>query len=267
MNSNKPLPPFKKTTVPEIMAFLGMIIAMGLAKLPAYDDYWRGGVGRMPWFASIMFRKRFREFQRYFHLVDNRNSVAKEHPCYSKLFKLGNIEDKLSKSFSEAYRLRRDLSIDEQMIGMKSRLSFIQYMPKKPKKFGVKVWACCDAKSSYCLKFQIYTGASNDGAEKGLSHRVVFDLMEGYLDKAYHLYIDNFYTSLNLIQSLKDRGTYACGTIRTNRGKFPKKFKEAKLDVGKSLYYEIDTIVAVHWKDKRDIFFYVLHSWKPRSHH
>ena len=35
--SNKPLPSFKETTVPEIKVFLGLLIAMGLAKLPAYD--------------------------------------------------------------------------------------------------------------------------------------------------------------------------------------------------------------------------------------
>ena len=38
-NSNKPLPTFKETTVPEIMAFLGMHIAMGLGRLPIYDNY------------------------------------------------------------------------------------------------------------------------------------------------------------------------------------------------------------------------------------
>ena len=75
-------------------------------------------------------------------------------------------------------------------------------MPKKPKKFGIKIWACCDAELSYCVKFQIYTGASESGAEQGLASRVVFDLMEPYLDKAYHLYVDNSYTSLKLLQEI-----------------------------------------------------------------
>ena len=267
-NSNKPLPPFKETTVPEIMAFLGMHIAMGLGRLPIYDDYWRIGILRMQWFSSIMPRNRFRDILRYFHLVDNRKSVEKGHPDYSKLFKLGGLENKLSNSFSEMYLPGKNLSIDEQMIGMKGRVSFIQYMPKKPKKFGVKMWACCDAESSYCLKFQIYTGASDDGAEHGLSHRVVFDLMVNYLDKAHHLYVDNFYTSLNLVKSLKDRQTYVCGTIRVNRGEFPKNFKDAKLEVGNSIYIEMDGIVAVHWKDKRDVFVMSsIHSNKESTVH
>lgn len=81
-NSNKPLPPFQETTVPEIMAFLAMNIAMGLARLPSYDDYWRSGILRIPWLSSIMTRKSFRDISRYFHLADNRTNVEKGHPDY-----------------------------------------------------------------------------------------------------------------------------------------------------------------------------------------
>jgi len=236
------------------MALLGINVAMGIGKLPSYDDYWSTGVTRMPWFTSIMNRDRFRELCKYFHLVDNRATLDKDDPNFSKLFKLGGLEKSITQSFSEHYHPGKNLSIDEQMIGMKGRVSFIQYMPKKPKKFGIKLWACCDSESSYCLAFQIYTGASDNGAEQGLSKRVVYDLMESYLDKAYRLYVDNFYTSLKLIQDLEARRTYACGTIRINRGEFPKAFKEAKLDLGKSVYIRMDNIIAVHWKDKRDVF-------------
>ena len=123
-----------------------------------------------------------------------------------------------------------------------------------PKKLSIKIWASCDADTSYCLKFQIYTGASDNGAEHGLATRVVFDLMKPYLDKGYHLYVDNFYTSLKLIQELEKRKTYACGTVRINRGEFPKAFKVANLDVGSSTYLRMNYILAVHWKDKRDVF-------------
>lgn len=46
---------------------------------------------------------------------------------------------------------------------------FIQYMPMKPQKFGIKVCALCDSRTGYCLCFQIYTGI--EGApEQGLSY-------------------------------------------------------------------------------------------------
>ena len=81
------------------------------------------------------------------------------------------------------------------MIGTKARTSFLQYMPKKPKKFGVKLWALCEAASGYCLCFQQYKGKSDTGKEHGLTYRVVMDLMDGYTNKEHHLYFDIFYTS------------------------------------------------------------------------
>jgi len=140
------------------------------------------------------------------------------------------------------------------MIGTKCRVGFIQYMPKKPKKFGIKVWVLCEALSGYCLQFQIYTGAKEGTSEKGLTYRVVFDLMDIYLTKNHHLYFDNFYTSLTLLQSLSRKKTYACGTLRTNRGKLPKEFVSEKLEFGDSKYRATGDVLAVHWKDKRDVF-------------
>ena len=117
--SDKPLPPFKEITVPEIKAFFGLLVAMGLAKLPGHDNYWGKGILQMPWFASVMPRDRFRAILQYFHLVDNRTSDEKEHPNHTKLFKLGGLDIKLSKSFSKMFYPGRNLSIDEQMIGTK----------------------------------------------------------------------------------------------------------------------------------------------------
>jgi hypothetical protein len=105
--------------------------------------------------------------------------------------------------------------------------------------------------TGYCLQFQIYTGKS---VEHGLAYRVVFDLLKEYLDKGYYVYFDNFYTSLKLLQDLALHKTFACGTIRVDRGDFPEQYKYAKLEKGDSKFIKNDDILAVHWKDKRDVF-------------
>ena len=63
------------------------------------------------------------------------------------------------------------------MVGVKACISFLQYLPKKPKKFGVKLWVLAEALTGYCLRFQIYTDKWGDKTENGLPHRVVMDLM------------------------------------------------------------------------------------------
>ena len=250
----KRVPPNFQTSREELMAFFAIVIAMGLAKLPDIHDYWRTGITSMPWFRTIMSRDCFTTILRFLHLTDNTKQVPKDHPNYSKLFKLGDLPNILSQRFSQLYSPRRELSIDEQMIGTKCRVGFLQYMPKKPKKFGIKVWALCESLSGYCCQFQIYTGRSEGAREHGLSYRVVFDLMSNYLDKGYQLFFDNFYTSLRLVKDLLSRNIPACGTIRVNRGEFPENFKNEKLEPGKSLYIKNGDIMAVHWKDKRDVF-------------
>lgn len=256
MTNLKPSPmKWLATTAEEMMAFIGMNIAMGIANLPEIDDYWsKSSLFYMPWFTGIFTRNRFKQILRYLHLVDNSKDLPRNDPNRNRLFKLGNIVQNLNKSFREMYFPSQNLSLDEQMIGTKSRIGFLQYMPKKPKKFGIKLWALCEAATGYCLQFQVYAGKTDGTAEHGLVRRVVFDLMGYYLDKGFHLFFDNFYTSLKLLKDMILRNTYCCGTIRSNRGEFPNKFKTDKLEKGSTVYLKNGNILAVHWKDKRDVY-------------
>lgn len=49
------------------------------------------------------------------------------------------------------------------MIGFKGRLSFRQYMPAKPTKYGIKVWMAANSSNSYVLNFSVYLGKEVDG--------------------------------------------------------------------------------------------------------
>lgn len=65
------------------------------------------------------------------------------------------------------------------MVKFKGQLSFRQYLPSKPIKWGIKVWSLCKASTGYAYQMQVYTGRKpGAGQEKGLSHRVVMDLVQ-----------------------------------------------------------------------------------------
>jgi len=78
--------------------------------------------------------------------------------------------------------------------------------------------------------------------------------MDPFLDKNHNLFIDNFYTGVKLLQDLETRSTYTCGTIRRDRGVFPPEFQQKELQRGEAVYLQSGNLVAVHWKDKRDVF-------------
>ena len=68
------------------------------------------------------------------------------------------------------------------MVGTRCRVAFLQYLPKKPTKFGIKIWINSEAKTGYVVNFEIYTGKTT-GKEKGLGYRVVMDIMKPYYFK------------------------------------------------------------------------------------
>ena len=111
----------------------------------------------------------------------------------------------MSKAFAEHYSLTANVSIDEQMIGTKGRLSFLHYMPKKPQKWGIKLWVLADSSNGYVVAFEVYTGAT-ENVQHGLAYSVVMNLMRPYVGLWHRLYVDNLYTSPLLFHDLyKDK--------------------------------------------------------------
>ena len=92
------------------------------------------------------------------HLNDNTKYVKKGQAGHDPLFKVRPFLDPLIGNFQEAYDPSRELSIDESMIGFKGRLSFLQYLPKKPTKWGMKAFVLADSKNGYTYNWRLYTG-------------------------------------------------------------------------------------------------------------
>ena len=80
--------------------------------------------------------------------------------------------DHLAAVYPQYYFPSRYLSIDEMLVGTRCRVVFLQYLPKKPTKFGIKVWINSEAKSGYVLNFQIY--AHHGFLKKWLLYPVAF---------------------------------------------------------------------------------------------
>lgn len=87
------------------------------------------------------------------------------------------------------------------MIPFKGRIYFRQYIPSKRARFGIKAFVMAEAKSGYVCELQIYTGARlNEEREVNLSGRVVRELMVHKHNIGHHLYTDNYYIKVPMIQ-------------------------------------------------------------------
>ena len=187
------------------------------------------------------------------HFADNDTLPARGEEDYSRTKKVDPVISTLKQNFQAAYYPNRELSIDEAMIPFKSRSSMKQYVPLKPVKRGFKVWAMAHTLNGYMYDFSVYTGASGGDREMGLGEKVVRQLAESIKGNHHHLYFDNYFSSISLLSKLLEDGTYACGTIRTNRKLYPSEIsEEAKRFVcGQSTFHQCENIVATAWKDNK----------------
>ena len=173
-------------SIPELLKFLALTIVMGLIDYPRLEDYWlTSWPFATPTFSRVMSRDRFSLVMRFLHLNDNSKYVRKGELGYDAVYKLRPFLDPLLRHFEKMYQPARELSIDESMIGFKGRLSFIQYLPKKPTKWGMKAFVLAESKSGYTLKWRLYTG------EKMILYIMVHTCMQKEHAHYYTKFLEN----------------------------------------------------------------------------
>ena len=95
------------------------------------------------------------------------------------------------------------MTVDEQLVCFRGRCPFRQYIPSKPGKYVIKVWAICEANTSYAWKMQVHTGKDPTiGREVNQGARVVKDLVKEIENSGRNVTCDSFFTSVSLARDL-----------------------------------------------------------------
>ena len=163
-----------------------------------------------------MTRNAFEFLRRYIHFCDNSKRIPAGDAGYDILFKVRYPLNLILKGIRKAWVPGKHIAVDESMIKYMGRaVSFVQYMPAKPIKHGVKVYAICCGSSAILLGYKIYCGV-----EVGFSNHAldICDLLIREAALGYYrgrvLYTDNWYTSVKLaIHLFQTFGWTMVGTI------------------------------------------------------
>ena len=258
INSKRPLQQFSRyhewydVTEPEMKAFIAIEIAMGLVRKTTIESYFNDSffLTSTPGFRQIFTSRRFQMIRMALHFADNDLDIGQD-----KLFKIRPLLDLVENTYTLYYTPGKELSIDESMKKFKGRCFAKQYMPNKPSaKWGLKVFSMCDSKTGYLLKFDVYTGKSETlpDVAGGVGSKVVQSLSSDFMDKGHDIYVDNWYTSVPLLEDLRTRNTGACGTVRNIRKGLPKEMKKVKPKKGaKPEFWKNgdNTMLACVWMD------------------
>lgn len=220
-------------TEEEMYKFIGVLLLSGYVKVPNRRMYWEVQEDAFNIMVSnAISRNRFNAIMQYFHLNDNTTIDLND-----KLYKVRPLIDHLNNKFQLYGRsLCTAFSIDEAMEPYYGRHHLKQFIRGKPIRFGFKFW-CLNTSTGYLLKFIPYTGKhftsinashkyfiiviflgkSGRDTSTPLGESVVKTLAENIITEGSSIFIDNFFTSLQLLEEFKSKKINIVGTIRKNR--------------------------------------------------
>ena len=124
------------TSFDEMRPFFGMNVIMGINNLPGYKLYWHidsflGNAG----IKQIIPVKRYEKLCQYVQ-TEPMSLITKV--IMTNCTKIWPVLTMTQNSFKECYKPGKHQAIDEAMIAFKGHLSYIQYLPAKPIKHGIK---------------------------------------------------------------------------------------------------------------------------------
>lgn len=204
------------TTAKEIEKVLGMYMHMGLVQMSCVRAYWEMET-KLPAVCDVMSRDRFLKLLTLIHFQDN-FSVS-DDAKKDKLWKLRPWLQNLREQFlcippEECH------AVDEIMVPFKGKSHLRVYMPAKPHKWGFKMWGRA-GQSGFLYDFDVCQGAEHQDREKsevGVTGEVVLKMTSTLpAGKNHKVFADNYFTSVPLVQHLKEREIHYIGTIRMNR--------------------------------------------------
>ena len=234
----------------DLAHYLGLIVFFGMFPHSDVRSYWkRSFFLATPNVPALMSRDRFLAFDRYFHAF-NRKAIPRNNR--DRLILVRPVMDYLRQRCKDVVIPSQNLSLDEGMMAYKGRLAIKVYNPKKPKKYGVKIFFITESDTGYVIDFEIYSGVTST------LRNIVFGLVDRFRHQGYHLFMDNYYNSVALAQELYDAGIHCSGTLRLSRRGAPKVLQRMGKDVGpdrlprgESIWRRKDAVFIVLWKGAR----------------
>ncbi|GMF32224.1 unnamed protein product [Phytophthora fragariaefolia] len=164
------------------------------------------------------------KIMRDLHFVDNETAENRR----DKLWKLRPVVDRIQERFLAGWSLPSIFLFDEGVLPATSKRNTTRmFMSDKPHRNGSKLFMTCDAKTSYCHRFEVYVGKQADasGTENAVGYKtgavaVVRNLKVVLADLSGHKWhagvIDRYYSSVLLAVELLNMNVYVVGTVMTN---------------------------------------------------
>ncbi|XP_047365373.1 piggyBac transposable element-derived protein 4-like [Vespa velutina] len=222
----------------------------GSSKKPKIQMNWsKRAIIETPIFRKSIPLKRFLQITKFLHFANNEETDNRD-----KLRKVRPVINYLNEKFKEVYVMEENITIDESLMKFKGCMSCKQFNLSKRARFRIQFYKLCELASGYCYNFKKYTGNDKINHDYSASETVIMELLRSIPNKGHILYVDNWYSSSKLFFTLVKNGINVLGTVRCNRKNMSRDFVKAKLKKGEYIIRSCNGILALRWKDKRDVY-------------
>lgn len=218
---------YRKTDILEIKALLGLLYIAGKFRnnhLNARDLFRKNGTS-LEIFRLTMSYERFKFLLAFIRFDDKRTRA--ERQMIDKLAPIRTFFEDFNSNLTKHYIMSNYCTVDEKLEAFRGRCGFKVYMPKKPNRYGIKIYALTDAKLAYTSNLEIYVGQQPQGPYQQTTKTVdlVTRLCRPIWGTNRNVTLDNFFTSKQLADTLlTNHKLTIIGTIRKNRPELPLEF-------------------------------------------
>ena len=253
----RPSPLLPDITLPDMMTFIALTLQMGHNLRDTLRDYWsRLRQLHTPFYGETMTRDRFLHILRFLHFTDN-SQGPNQCEEYDRLWKLRTIFDTLNQAYAKFYNPSQHLAVGEVIVKFRDEVVFRQYVPKKRKCVGIRIYKLCD-ESGYTYDMSVYMGQDSPSATDNMiaAHATVRHLTRRVEGLGHKIFMDKFFSSPRLFDDLETRKINSCGTVRANAKDMPPDFgpKNLKLGRGDVRVRTWGSLTALVWKDRQEVY-------------
>ncbi|CAH2006542.1 unnamed protein product [Acanthoscelides obtectus] len=245
-------------TLNEIKHFFGIICLMSCLKYPRIRMYWAKPT-RVAAIADVMTRDRFFSIRSNLKVVID-GSISEEKRRYDKFWKVRPILEAVLQGCLQLPR-EKVVAVDEQMIPFTGTCQMKQFVRGKPNPEGLKNFVVA-APDGLVVDFELYQGKNtfpDDSVKRlGVGPSAVVRLGRT-LFPGTHVYCDRYFTTIPLLEYLRQQKKYCTGTIMKSRvpaaAHLTSDKMMAKIGRGSSeqIVRQDGEIVVVQWYDLKSV--------------
>lgn len=251
-------------------AFIGLWLNMGLNRRHNLNSCWDTSNRSQftPVYGDTFRRNTFKSILQSFHASERVYEAARGRPGFNPCYKFQKVLDHFNEKWQAEWHLNKNISIDESIVGHKGKHELKVYIRiKKHHQWGAKEYNLADSETHYLYRTLYHTnqkkkpkfGQPYEVCEKLCAESDVFG-------KNHHLFTDNYYGSMDLVQNFLEKDTYVTTTVQANRKGLCPELKAATGIPDDLMEARKGPIYCCRWNDRANVRFLSTHSESGRTH-